>query len=426
MKKIFITLLFIYSFLNSFGQDPNILIGLSSPALGVKIKIPNDYSSGTWTRGFTIANESATPFFGLGAYGGGSNGVTLIERGWIGKGYDESYMNFLANGNVGIGTTAPTEKLDVNGNIIWNGYRAGNTRALSLGYSGGNYGGIGYNVDFTTTTGIFNRPSNDQSSYLEFTHGGFRFYGNSQGVSAQGVNLNGGASNLNLFAAITNQGNFGIGTDIPGEKLQVDGNIKVGPRNAYLLYYGSLSEGFGAASTILGNNVVAGQGNNTIKRNIHPGDNGSFVSLNYYHGITFHTGVNSTLNTEVPMYDSEKMRITQNGDVGIGTNTPREKLSVNGKIRAQEIKVEMANWPDYVFADDYQQQTLPELERYIKVNKHLPEVPSAKEVEQNGVALGEMNKILLKKIEELTLHLIEKDKVLTELTKRIERLEKKD
>lgn len=116
----------------------------------------------------------------------------------------------------------------------------------------------------------------------------------------------------------------------------------------------------------------------------------------------------------------------QDGNVGIGTDAPQEKLSVNGRVRAKEIKVETANWPDYVFADDYQQQTLPELEQFIKKNKHLPEVPSAKEAEQNGVALGEMNKILLKKIEELTLHLIEKDKTLTELTKRVERLEKKN
>lgn len=426
MKKIFITLLFIHSFLISFGQDSNILIGLSAPALGVKINIPNYYGSSTWTRGFTIANESAVSFFGLGAYGGGNNGATVFERGWIGKGYDESYMNFLVNGNIGIGKTDPAEKLDINGNVIWNGYKAGNIRALNIGYSGGNYGGIGYNVDFTTVTGIFNRPSNDQSSYLEFTYGGFKFYGNARSIGAYGVNLGGGTDNLNLFATITNQGNFGIGVDAPGERLQVDGNVKIGIRNAYLLNYASLSESFNGASTILGNNAVAGTGSNTIKRNMHSGDNGSFVALNYYNGITFHTGVNSALNVDAPMYDSEKMRITQNGDIGIGTDTPREKLSVNGKIRAKEIKVETANWPDYVFADDYQQQTLPELEQFIKKNKHLPEVPSAKEAEQNGVALGEMNKILLKKIEELTLHLIEKDKTLTELTKRIERLEKKN
>jgi hypothetical protein len=103
------------------------------------------------------------------------------------------------------------------------------------------------------------------------------------------------------------------------------------------------------------------------------------------------------------------------GDIGIGTTTPREKLTVNGKIRAKEIKVEATNWPDYVFKSDYKLNTLPELEAYIKSNGHLPEVPAAAEVEKEGVALGEMNKILLKKIEELTLHLIEKDKELQQV-----------
>jgi hypothetical protein len=103
-----------------------------------------------------------------------------------------------------------------------------------------------------------------------------------------------------------------------------------------------------------------------------------------------------------------------NGNVGIGTDFPNEKLSVNGNIRAREIKVESANWPDYVFEKDYNLGTLKGLERYIKTNKHLPGMPSAKEVETNGIAVSEMLKLQQKKIEELTLHLIEKDKQLTE------------
>lgn len=119
--------------------------------------------------------------------------------------------------------------------------------------------------------------------------------------------------------------------------------------------------------------------------------------------------------------------------VGIGTLTPQEALSVNGKIRAHEIKIEVgsANWPDYVFDASYSPASLSEIEDFIRLNKHLPEVPSAKEVEENGIDLGNMNMKLLKKIEELTLHLIEKEKQLNvekainqEHSRRLEIIEK--
>ncbi len=114
------------------------------------------------------------------------------------------------------------------------------------------------------------------------------------------------------------------------------------------------------------------------------------------------------------------------GNVGIKTPTPRDyELAVNGKIRAKEIKVETANWPDYVFKPDYKLNTLPELETFIKANGHLPEVPAAAQIEKEGVALGELNKILLKKIEELTLHLIEKDKEVKDLKKLILEVQQK-
>ncbi|TCC97701.1 hypothetical protein [Pedobacter hiemivivus] len=106
-----------------------------------------------------------------------------------------------------------------------------------------------------------------------------------------------------------------------------------------------------------------------------------------------------------------RMTIAANGNIGIGTADPKAyKLAVNGKIRAQEIKVEASPWPDYVFTKSYYLPSLQETEKYIKEKGHLPGIPSAAEVKANGIDLGEMNAKLLQKIEELTLHLIEKDK----------------
>ena len=104
---------------------------------------------------------------------------------------------------------------------------------------------------------------------------------------------------------------------------------------------------------------------------------------------------------------------------GIGTTTPSEALEVNGTIRTKEVKVEASPWPDYVFDPDYELRSLEETEAFIKENKHLPEVPPASELEANGLSLGEMNRLLMKKIEELTLHLIEVNKENDKMKKEI-------
>jgi hypothetical protein len=136
------------------------------------------------------------------------------------------------------------------------------------------------------------------------------------------------------------------------------------------------------------------------------------------------------LGTGQEWYYGDDIVIDGVGNIGIGTLTPREKLSVNGNIRAREMKVESTNWPDYVFREDYQLPSLREVEKYIKANNHLPEIPSAAEIEKEGVHLGEMNKLLMKKIEELTLHLIEKEnqletqgKTLLKIEERLKKLE---
>ncbi|MGF7076999.1 hypothetical protein ABIC84_004963 [Mucilaginibacter sp. 3215] len=104
-----------------------------------------------------------------------------------------------------------------------------------------------------------------------------------------------------------------------------------------------------------------------------------------------------------------------NGNIGLNTSSPDPgyRLSVNGKIRAKEIRVE-TGWADYVFRKDYQLPSLSEVKKYIDQNRHLPEIPSEQQIAKEGLNVGEMNKLLMKKVEELTLYLIEKDKELKE------------
>lgn len=97
------------------------------------------------------------------------------------------------------------------------------------------------------------------------------------------------------------------------------------------------------------------------------------------------------------------------GNVGIGMTTPTHKLSVNGTIRAKEIIVDTL-WADYVFDDSYRLAPLTEVEQHIRAKKHLPGIPSAAEVAEHGVSMGDMQSKLLSKVEELTLHLVAQEK----------------
>ncbi|MCR9181666.1 MAG: hypothetical protein NXH73_01965 [Flavobacteriaceae bacterium] len=125
----------------------------------------------------------------------------------------------------------------------------------------------------------------------------------------------------------------------------------------------------------------------------------------------------------------------QNGFIGINTKTPDAMLTVKGTIHTQEVVIDLegAVAPDYVFEKfftgtsilnpAYEFLSLSEIEQFIEEHLHLPKIPSAKEIDQNGLSLKEMNLLLLEKIEELTLHTIAQQKQIDTLSKRIETLE---
>jgi hypothetical protein len=218
------------------------------------------------------------------------------------------------------------------------------------------------------------------------------------------------------FTVLAN-GNIGIGTSTPETKLDVKGTIKS---------YEPTALGASLNSSMLINEVGARSGteNSIYQRLWLYRDNAS--SSNWW-TTRFHDGISVDETCATPQtntrtwwerdpYDdiqswgnANATYLTINkGNVGIGTTAPDEKLTVKGKIHAEEVRIDLSiPVPDYVFAFDYKLKTLQEVEAYIKQNSHLPEIPSAKEIEKNGLMLAEMNMALLKKMEEMTLYMID-------------------
>ncbi|UBZ13977.1 hypothetical protein LDL77_19115 [Flagellimonas marinaquae] len=127
------------------------------------------------------------------------------------------------------------------------------------------------------------------------------------------------------------------------------------------------------------------------------------------------------------IWDEDNGTANYSGEVAIGTTAVPSgfKMAVNGKLIAEEVQVQLnGSWPDYVFLDYYDLLSLGELKEYIRKHGHLPKVPSAEEVRAEGLSLGDMDKLLLEKVEELTLYLIQQQDVLLRQQNQIEALQK--
>ena len=288
-----------------------------------------------------------------------------------------------SNSNVGIGTSDPKQALDVNGNALINGSLVSTIADNNIG------GSVQINNPAKTANGA-------ASSWQIFNMSGA--YGNSlQFWAYDNLGCTDPSGMCRNRFTLMDNGNVGIGIINPSSKLEISSGVD----NDNLSLVKSTIEGAKGAGISFKNLV-----NNGTLSEI------AGVQAKLLDGATGSVKGALSLYTKCNEIKIEAVTITPLGNMGIGITTPDEKLAVNGRIRAREVKVEATDWPDYVFEESYKVGTLEALESYIKTNKHLPEMPSAKEVARNGVELGEMVKLQQKKLEELTLLLIEKDKEL--------------
>src|SRR5690606_21572868 len=227
-------------------------------------------------------------------------------------------------------------------------------------------------------------------------------------------------TNQDVFV-VMGDGKTGIGTANPEGDLQVRSGptkLAVGSAAGKDLGWGTSYIGFNAVRTA----------NYTWKTSSDAANNGgSIIYGDIFGSILFATiptlassgggGTGQSNITDLDMKNSVKLFIHRDGNVGIGTFAVNgAKLSVEGIIRARRVLVNADPWADYVFEPTYQLMTINQLEEYITTNKHLPNMPTANEVEAKGVDLGEINRVLVEKVEELTLYIIA-------LNKRMEQLE---
>ncbi|MCF2873363.1 MULTISPECIES: hypothetical protein [unclassified Tenacibaculum] len=208
-------------------------------------------------------------------------------------------------------------------------------------------------------------------------------------------------------------GKVGIGTNSPSEKLEiVDSNASLRIRSTNSANNSSLKLDWG-----INHGYHISYNPNTAVTYFDSKHNA--ISNTPYGDVLFRRNVDNVMKETFVIKGNS-------GHVGIGTVDPGAwKLAVNGNIRAKEIKVE-TGWSDFVFYDDYKLPTLEEVENHIKEKGHLKDIPSAKEVADNGIFLGEMDSKLLQKIEELTLYTIEQEKKIKALEKQVQENKKQN
>ena len=290
-------------------------------------------------------------------------------------------------GNVGIGINTPAYLLHVAKNMT--------EPTISIQ----NLGGIG-----GATYRMIDNVSGADWKFKATNLGGFKVRDQASSLDVFVIEQNSTANAI----YVGSNGLIGFGTNAPsdlhgfGARIDVSGDMLMRDDNAFLQI----------ENTLTGSNC-----------GLVLSEEGAYTSWIWYNGSSDYL----TINADPGGGFRQDIIIHSTGEVGIGTATTKTgyRLSVDGKVAAEELLIEdSGNWPDYVFEDGYELMSLEQLEESIQQNNHLPGMPTAVEVEENGFSVGEMQKILLEKLEELTLYTIEQEKRINALEQENNKLRK--
>ncbi len=423
---------------------------------------------------------SAIKFQNIDPGGGGRHSAQIVsgkEAGWIAGnsstykaylsfwtrpgGSQEERLRITSDGKVGIGRSNPKNKLHLSGNYRQTG--------SSIIFDNNDKINVQRNVEWDDG---WKRINSDFGEMLQLRDGGLEFQSAANGSAGSAITW------VEHFT-VKSDGKVGIGATDPNSRLEVVGSYgdpemilrstdanpdlrfnaesqeKVGllydlNDNAFEIHVDDSGMDFTQHSLVIedGGNVGIGTSSprqsldvrgsilaNDVNTTSATSRNVGFYSVNdkafgmelHYQSSRWGTAVFARDDSDIRFGQyagnetqqgnlDVKMIVKHTGNVGIGTTTPDEKLTVKGKIHTEEVKVDLSvPAPDYVFEEEYDLPTLESIEKFIKSEKHLPEIPSAAEMEENGVELGTMNMLLLKKIEELTLYTLEQEKRINEL-----------
>jgi hypothetical protein len=466
MKKLvfFLVIVFILQVFcaNSFGQNTitgnpiNFNIPGLNGTLGLQMKtgmnsdfvlyFPLDESAqhGRWNR--IIAKD-----------------ILSFTTGDRGLSVEESDLFIQNTGYVGIGSTSPSEKLTVNGNILASEYK--------LNTGGGLYkdprGFVGLYANTLATLDFYLNTNEKPSLTMLKPYKGSQYpilamYPKGRIVASGGSGLEfaGGDDGIENGDApphmiIKSSGNIGMGTTSPNEKLTVNGNIRL-ENNGKLIGAKELEVSCDSLmfnmKGLRGLQMKRGSNGDFTLYFPNPDNNSKWNRIIAKNQLSFNAG-NRGVNDNDNVSD---LHISVSGNVGIGIVRPNEKLTVAGNLKIDKDKNgnnsklfinanpdsinaiiknkysafitggvlsedfaigPKSSWADHVFNSDYPLQSLNEVESYIQTHNRLPDMPSAAEVQKNGYTLHDMNVKLLQKVEELTLYSIEQNKEIEQLKK---------